>query len=116
MSGELRRVMARQMTEDELLLAITEAATLLGWRWHHARRADSALTMGHQGFPDLVLARDGRVVFIELKTERGVTTTEQRRWLEAIDGDFNDVRDLTIRPMALLIRPTDLDAVLGLLR
>lgn len=108
--------MAREMTEDELLLAIAGAATFLGWRWYHARRSDSALTMGQQGFPDLVLARGGRVLFIELKTEKGVLTTEQRRWLEAIDGDYDDVRELTIRPMALLIRPSDLDAVLGMLR
>lgn len=109
--NELRRAMAREMTEDELLLAITQAATLLGWRWTHSRRSDLALVMGQPGFPDLVLARGGRVLFLELKTESGVLTTDQRGWLEAIDGG----PDQPGRPLALLVRPRDLDDVLGML-
>lgn len=96
----LRRQMARHMTEDELLLAITEAATLLGWRWHHFRRSDKGIQMGHTGFPDLVLAKGGRVLFLELKAQEGHVTSEQLRWLQAL-------------PDALVVRPWDLDAVIG---
>jgi hypothetical protein len=100
----LRAAMARQMTEDELLLAITEGATLLGWRWHHFRRSDKGIQMGHAGFPDLVLAKAGRVLFLELKAEIGHLTTDQRLWLEAMPAHT-----------AYLVRPTDLDKVLRVL-
>jgi hypothetical protein len=99
------------MTEDELLLAITEAATLLGWRWHHARRSDQALTMGSQGFPDLVLARRGRVLFLELKQSDGVVTSEQRAWLVTLGLD---IHGLGVR--AAVVRPADLDMILEWLR
>jgi hypothetical protein len=72
------------MTEDELLTAITEAATYLGWRWTHTRRSDKAQIMGHSGFPDLVLARNGKVFFLELKAEKGRTSPDQVAWLEEL--------------------------------
>lgn len=100
--------MARAMTEDELLLAITEAATLTGWRWHHVRRSDVALQMGSAGFPDLVMARDGAILFLELKAEAGVVTTAQREWIAALDGG-------NTRVTAAVIRPGDLDRVLALM-
>ena len=78
--------MARAMTEDELLQAVTDAATFMGWRWHHIRRSDKALQMGHSGFPDLVLARAGVVVFLELKRLNGIPTPDQLAWLDAING------------------------------
>ena len=58
--GAVRNPLVRSMTEDELLQAVTEAATHLGWHWHHVRRSDKALQQGHAGFPDLVLAKDKR--------------------------------------------------------
>lgn len=95
--------MARAMTEDELLAAITDAATLLGWRWHHIRRSDQALQQGHRGFPDLVLAKGKRVYFLELKGPKGRVAEDQAKWLEAL-------------PWAYTIRPADLDMVLAALR
>lgn len=100
----------RAMTEDELLTAITEAATLYGWMWHHVRRSDKALQMGNAGFPDLVLARNGTVLFLELKSEKGNETPNQTAWLNALDRRTED------GPDALVIRPRDLDAVLRMLR
>ena len=95
--------MARHMTEEELLTAITEAATYLGWRWHHIRRSDKALQQGHSGFPDLVLAKGQRVYFLELKAAKGTTTPDQEAWIEALPG-------------AYVIRPADLDRVLSVLK
>jgi hypothetical protein len=42
---------------------------------------------GHPGFPDLVLARDGEVLFRELKTDRGRLTEAQRHSLEVLGGE-----------------------------
>jgi len=43
---------------------------------------------GHKGFPDLVLARKGEVVFAELKSAKGKVTAEQRSWLNALGGGY----------------------------
>lgn len=95
--GRTNTAMARAMTEDELLQAITEAATYLGWRWFHIRRSDLAIAQGHSGFPDLCLARDGRVIFLELKTMVGILSESQRAWLEAIGGTA-DVDSMIVTP------------------
>jgi hypothetical protein len=113
MTTASRARMARAMTEDELLVAITEAATLLGWRWHHVRRSDRAIQQGHQGFPDLVLARAGRVLFLELKRHDGTVAPWQQDWIEAVRGAGD--RALTGAGGwvdALVVRPVDLDAIL----
>ena len=55
-------------------------ARLMGWRTYHTydgRRSDA-------GFPDLVLVRRPRVVWAELKAERGKTTDDQRAWLDEL--------------------------------
>jgi hypothetical protein len=102
-----RRDLDGYMTEDELLSAITEAATFLGWRWHHVRRSDLALQQGHSGYPDLTLARGGELVFLELKSMIGVLTADQEAWLEELSG--GDLRSV------LVVRPDRLDQILQML-
>ena len=109
--GRARDALSRYMTEDELLTAVTEAATYLGWRWMHIRRTDLGLQMGHIGFPDLVLAKNGRVLFVELKTEIGALSPSQREWIAAIEGDSPMMPTVE----ALLVQPGTLDRMLRLL-
>lgn len=101
------------MSEDELLTAITDWLTVRGWLWTHPRRSDRALTMGHPGVPDVIAARAGRVVFIELKSERGSPTYEQAAWLRALRGD---PAAESLAPEVRLLRPSDLDAAIEELR
>lgn len=109
--GRLNPAMARAMTEDELLLAITEAASYLGWRWHHVRRSDLAIQQGHQGFPDLVLARGGVVLFLELKDMEGHLSPDQVQWLEELRSEADlELPDEELR--VRVVRPTDLDGIL----
>lgn len=105
----------RAATEDELLLAITEALSLFGWRWTHTRRSDKAITMGHQGVPDIIAARRQRVLFIELKSETGQLTTEQMAWVLAIAGQDPATRE-SGHPGVYVWRPSDLDRALAILR
>ena len=36
------------------------------------------------GFPDLCLVRNGVIMFVELKTDKGAVTTGQRQWIEQL--------------------------------
>ena len=64
------------VSEKAFQATVVETAKLLGWRIFHvhdARRSEP-------GFPDLVLVRN-RVVFGELKTQRGRLSAEQAAWI-----------------------------------
>lgn len=82
--AEYQRAAARAMTEAQLLDAVLGTprkpglALALGWRGYHTHRSQHSPA----GFPDLALVKDGRLVFAELKTERGKTTDDQDAWLE----------------------------------
>jgi hypothetical protein len=68
------------VTEKQFMAAIVEMAQMLGWLVYHthdSRRSEA-------GFPDIVCVRRDRVVFIELKKEKGRLSEEQERWLSAL--------------------------------
>lgn len=67
-------------TERAFQATVVAAARLCGWAVYHAwLSARSA-----PGFPDLVLARPPRLVFAELKGERGRLTPAQAAWGELL--------------------------------
>lgn len=81
-----------RISEAELQSAIIELAQRSGWLVHHARPARKASgwstpIQGNRGFPDLVLAKNGCVLFAELKSERGRVSSEQRAWMAVLDGE-----------------------------
>lgn len=108
--SELQRAMARAMTEDELQAAIYQAAGLFGWSRHHDRGDLRGRLQGDVGFPDLVLARRGRVLFLELKSETGQLSEGQLAWQLQLGANRSALADYR------LVRPTDLDDVLAALR
>lgn len=65
--------------ERELQEAVLELAGARGWYRYHTydSRRSSA------GFPDLVLVRE-RIVFAELKSQKGVVRNEQTAWIERL--------------------------------
>jgi hypothetical protein len=70
------------VAERDFQAAVVELARLSGWRCYHTY--DSRRSA--HGFPDLVLVRDGRLLFAELKSERGRVTADQRAWLSLLEG------------------------------
>jgi VRR-NUC domain-containing protein len=68
------------VTEKQFMAAVIEMAQMLGWliyHTHNSRRSEA-------GFPDIVCVRRDRVLFVELKTEKGRLSEEQERWLSAL--------------------------------
>jgi len=83
------------MTEAEFQRQVIQLAALRGWLVHHARPARVRVkgvetyrtpVQGHKGFPDLVLARRGRVLLVELKASKGKLSPEQMFWRQALTG------------------------------
>jgi hypothetical protein len=78
-----------QMTEAQLQDNVIATAHLFGWRVAHFRAAmtkhgwRTPVSADGKGFVDLVLTRD-RVIFAELKSQRGRTSPEQQDWLAAL--------------------------------
>lgn len=67
-------------TEAQFMAQVVRLAKLFGWRCYHTRRSKGS----EAGFPDLVLVRRPRVLFVELKAERGSMTPQQHEWLQAL--------------------------------
>jgi hypothetical protein len=72
--------LAKTMTEVALLNQVRALAHALGWLAYHTHRSDRS----EPGYPDLTLVKGGRLIFAELKTERGKTTGPQELWLQAL--------------------------------
>ncbi|WP_107661249.1 PDDEXK family nuclease [Nocardia suismassiliense] len=76
-------------TEKEFQERVMDLAKLQGWLVVHIRPAYrqsgkvSTPYTGDSGLPDLILARAGVVLLVELKSEKGKPTAEQLRWLKA---------------------------------
>jgi hypothetical protein len=102
-------------TEAQFQAAVIQYARLRGWLVAHFRPARTSKgwrtpMTGDPGFPDLVMTRrgtrqgeatpldsPGRVIFIELKTERGKVSVNQAAWLDAL-GDCPGVEVWLWRP------------------
>ena len=90
------------MLEAEFQTNIIQLAKTLGWLIHHDSGDMYEHTRGDPGFPDLVLAKDGRVIFLELKSDKGKATDAQYKWLVAIADSY-------------LVRPEDMQWIAQLL-
>ncbi len=83
---------AASMSETELKDAVIDLAQRLRYLAHHDRPAQNRRgkwathIQGNVGFVDLVLARNGFVLFIEFKDEKGKLDDEQIAWGRAL-GD-----------------------------
>lgn len=65
------------ITEAQFLRQVLDLARMLGWRAYHPALSK----WSERGWPDLALVRPPRLVFAELKTDRGKTTSHQDEWL-----------------------------------
>jgi hypothetical protein len=92
----------RRAGEQSFLSQVTVLADSMGLLWHHCH--DSRLCEGTPGFPDLVIAGPGGILFRELKSGTGETTPGQELWLWTLNGSLR----------TSVWRPADLEA--GIIR
>jgi hypothetical protein len=94
------------LSERDLLDGVLELGRLYRWRVAHFRPARTArgwrtpVEADGAGFPDVVLVRE-RVLFIELKAERGRPSPQQVEWLRALLGAGAEV--YVVRPRNLYV-------------
>ena len=88
-----------KLSEKDFQRQVIELAELNGFLVYHTHDSRKSA----KGFPDLVMARTERVVFAELKTEKGLVSREQWLWLAAL-------------PNAYVWRPSDWDSIVKVLR
>jgi hypothetical protein len=84
-------------TENELKHAVLRLAKQNGWAVYHVPQT-TMRNGGGSGYPDLTLARDGEVIWIELKQQAGKPTDLQLLWAAALGKGWH------------LIRPADLES------
>ena len=87
-----------KITEAVFQRQVLQLARMTGWRSAHFRTSlnargeyQTAVAGDGTGFPDLVLIRE-RVLFVELKTDAGAMSPEQRAWRDALRGAGADWR------------------------
>ena len=71
------------MTENGLKQAVLRVAYANGWAVYHVPQA-TMRNGGGRGYPDLTLARDREVLWIELKAEYGKLSDDQHVWADAL--------------------------------
>lgn len=76
-----RAFLDSQVAEKDLQKAVVTLAKRLGFKCHHVYDSRLASANVDKGFPDWVFAKDGRVLFVELKTVRGKLSSAQADWL-----------------------------------
>lgn len=96
--GDMTLQQAHAMTEAELKSVILSMAKAKGWIVYttpQVKPMRPARLDGSAGYPDLTLARDGEVMWIELKQEDAKLSLPQAGWQLAL-------------PRMFVIRPSDL--------
>ncbi len=101
------------ITEIQFLGQIIDLAHLCGWRVQHQRPAWTnkgyrTPIQGDAGFPDLVLVRPPRCLFVELKSDKGKLSPEQERWLRELSA--------CLGIQVCIWRPSDFDKIVEILR
>ena len=117
------------ITEAQWQQQVVDLASILGWSWGHFRPAKTQRgwrvpvsgPLGH-GWPDLVLVRDDRLVFVELKRSGKIAPSpEQRLVLELLGAavevyvwtpdDMDEVTRVLAAPRKTGARQTPVDTL-----
>jgi len=86
------------ISEKDFQKKVIKLAEGHNWFWCHCPSVFSSgkwrvPLAGSPGFPDLVLARDGLIVLVELKSDTGRLRPGQAEWISAANGKIWRPRD-----------------------
>lgn len=100
----MTRPLGAYVTESQFAETVIQLAHYRGWRVVHFRPARTekgwrTAMVGDRGFPDLVLARRGVVLHVELKRQDGRMGLGQPEWATAIGDSYR------------LWRPSDMEEI-----
>ena len=85
--AEARDQIVREMTEKTLQAFTLQAARGAGFVAYHTWNSQKSAP----GFPDLVMAKPGRLLFVELKRHGKHPTEAQQAWLDTLAQVAGDV-------------------------
>lgn len=92
--GQAAAIPLHLLTEKQWSSQVADLCQRLSWKRYHTFRSDRSPA----GFPDETIVRD-RLVFLELKTESGRLSDQQKDWLRALHA---------AKAEAYIVRPRDL--------
>jgi hypothetical protein len=102
------------LTENEFQKSVIELARRFKWKCVHFKPAMvgkgrwvTPVQGDGRGFVDLVLVRDTRLLFAELKADKRYPSPEQRAWIDALRAAGQEV---------FVWRPADWDTIVSTLR
>lgn len=82
-----RNTIDRSVSERQLAETVEEAFELYGWLWCHytfgPNRSGNGFRThlrGHAGAPDYIACKNGRLMFVELKSQKGRLSQPQKLW------------------------------------
>ena len=91
------------ITESEFERQVKQLAATFSWSYYHTWRSIHSPV----GFPDCVLAKPGRLIFAELKSEVGKVSQKQQEWLDTLRAAGQEV---------YVWRPSQFDEVVEVLK
>lgn len=115
------------MKESDFASWLEELLDLYGYYWVHFRPArvqrggqeiyETPFT-GHKGFPDYVMVRNGRLIFAEIKSEKGRVSPEQQEWIDVLNLlNRKRLRMNMMSPVEVYLwRPDDRDSIEEILK
>ena len=77
-TADARAVLDSAISEKQFQANVVRLAKLHGWMVYHTHDSRHS----EPGFPDLVLCRDGVLIFAELKRQTGRVSAAQREWMQ----------------------------------
>lgn len=108
-AAEYRRDRLVEMDEAAFLNDVRQLAKKRRWLEYHTHRSERSTP----GFPDLVLARRGRLIIAELKAVTGRWGEGQREWLGHFSGTTAETwsfgSEVEVAPFLLVACWTPLD-------
>jgi len=91
------------ITEKEFTAMIKQLAATFGYSFYHTWHSIHSAP----GFPDCVLAKPGRLIICELKSEIGRLTDKQREWLDVLAAAGAET---------YVFRPSQFEEIVSILR